>query len=474
MKKVLPLLFTAVLAVTIVIQDFNPVSAETVDGLNKKINDLEKEQGSIEEKQGNVDSEKNDNQSKINENLNSQNSVEQEINTIDKELTETTEKITAKENEINKTNQQIEDLTTKIEELKNEIEKLKEEIIILKERIKKREELLKDRLRSIQENGGQMKYIQVIFGAQSFSDLISRTTAVNAIMDQDKTIMEELAADKKKLEEAKTEVESKKTEVESKKTEIEKQKQALEAKKQELVSLKGNLDKQMADKEKLMAELEEEHGQLEEIKLTIEQEQEILNAEASAKKKAIAMAQSKKGELEQLAREKAAREKAAQEKKSVNSTSNSPSSSGSSTPPASSTPVNSNATFIKPAAGPITSSYGMRYHPIYHYNRLHAGIDVGVGTGTALRAPADGVVSRASWLGSFGNVIMISHHIGGKNYTTVMAHLSSMSVSPGQAVSQGQVIGATGNTGGSTGPHLHFEVHLGGYGNPTNPLPYIR
>src|SRR5690606_30530560 len=101
------------------------------------------------------------------------------------------------------------------------------------------------------------------------------------------------------------------------------------------------------------------------------------------------------------------------------------------------------------------SHFGMRYHPIFKYNRLHAGTDFAVGTGTPLVAPADGVVSKAGWGGGFGNVIFISHYINGQSYTTVMAHLSSISVSEGQAVSQGQTIGATGNTGASTGPHLH-------------------
>ena len=122
----------------------------------------------------------------------------------------------------------------------------------------------------------------------------------------------------------------------------------------------------------------------------------------------------------------------------------------------------------------MTSGYGMRNHPVYGTPRLHAGVDFAVGIGTPLRAPADGVVSTARFMGGFGNVIMISHYINGQSYTTVSAHLSSINVSPGQAVSEGQVIGATGNTGTSTGPHLHFEVHIGGYGNPVNPLPYLK
>src|SRR5690625_6912565 len=66
-------------------------------------------------------------------------------------------------------------------------------------------------------------------------------------------------------------------------------------------------------------------------------------------------------------------------------------------------------------------------------------------------------------------VVIISHSINGKSYTTLYAHLNSQSVSVGQSVSQGQEIAKSGNTGASTGPHLHFEIHQGGYGNPVNP-----
>src|SRR5699024_9437309 len=139
-----------------------------------------------------------------------------------------------------------------------------------------------------------------------------------------------------------------------------------------------------------------------------------------------------------------------------------------------SAPVNESGIFTRPTNGRMTSGYGMRTHPIFGVPRLHAGVDFQVATGTPLKAPADGVVSTASARGGFGNVIMISHCINGQSDTTVCAHLSSMSVSPGQTVSEGQLIGATGNTGTSTGPHLHFEVHVGGYGNPVNPVPYLK
>ncbi|RDW15679.1 murein hydrolase activator EnvC family protein [Oceanobacillus chungangensis] len=475
MKKVFKYVLVAGLVLTVSSANVPYLSAETIDDLDKEINNLEREKQELESKKNNIENDKTNNDSKIQDNLSKQTTVEQEISNIDEQLTKTNNDIYEKENEIKETDKEIKDLNSRIE-------KLKEEIIVLEQRIEERNVLLKDRLRTIQQNGGEMQYIEVLFGAQSFGDFISRSSAVNTIMDQDKTIMEEQAADKKTLEENKVEVEVKKVAVEDKK-------KLIEGQKQELVALKGQLDGQMDEKATLMAQLEEEHGQLEEIKLTLEDEQEILRAEEISKAQAIALAQNKKGELEQAAREEAARvaaEKAAAEQEAAERAASERASSDKSTnkiasanptPPKQSNQssnVSSGGIFIYPASGPITSSFGPRIHPIYGGQGSHNGIDFGVASGTTLVAPADGVVSTARYMNSFGNVIMISHHIDGKTYTTVMAHLSRISVSPGQTVSQGEAIGATGNTGDSTGPHLHFEVHIGGYGNPVNPLSYLR
>lgn len=298
-----------------------------------------------------------------------------------------------------------------------------------------------------------MKYIEVILGSKSFGDFISRSAAVSTIMDQDKTIMDAQNADKNKLESNKKEVESKKIEVEDKKV-------ALEGQKKELVALKDQLDNQMSKRQTLMAQLEDEYEELEEYKVSLEEEKEILAAQTSANKKAMEMARSKKGKLEQQAREK--------EKRSGGSDS------GNEAPPSS----GGSGIFSWPAAGSLTSHYGYRVHPISGVRKLHSGVDLGVSIGTTLRAAADGVVISSGRMGSYGNAIFISHVINGTSYTTVYAHLNSVSVSPGQTVSQGQVIGATGNTGGSTGPHLHFEVHIGGWNgarsNSVNPLKYLK
>ena len=106
----------------------------------------------------------------------------------------------------------------------------------------------------------------------------------------------------------------------------------------------------------------------------------------------------------------------------------------------------------------ITSGFGMRNHPIYGYSREHAGVDYGAPTGTPVRTIGDGVVEFAGVQNGYGNVIYIKHR--NKKDTTVYAHLSRIAVKVGDAVAQGDTIGAVGSTGASTGPHLHFEFRV--------------
>lgn len=116
----------------------------------------------------------------------------------------------------------------------------------------------------------------------------------------------------------------------------------------------------------------------------------------------------------------------------------------------------------------ISSPYGMRYHPILHYNRMHTGIDIRAPSGAAIVAIGGGKVVWAGWRGGYGNVVMIDH---GDGIVSVYAHMSRIGCSDGQRVSAGQEIGHVGMTGLATGPHLHFEIRLNG--DPVNPLKYV-
>lgn len=115
----------------------------------------------------------------------------------------------------------------------------------------------------------------------------------------------------------------------------------------------------------------------------------------------------------------------------------------------------------------ISSSFGMRFHPVLATNRPHNGTDFAAPRGTPIMAAGAGIVERANRFGSFGNYIRIRHTNG---YKTAYAHLQGFAsgVRSGARVQQGQIIGYVGTTGRSTGPHLHYEVHLNG--RPTNPM----
>ena len=120
----------------------------------------------------------------------------------------------------------------------------------------------------------------------------------------------------------------------------------------------------------------------------------------------------------------------------------------------------------------ITSSYGMRLHPIYHRWTLHDGTDFGAGCGTPIHAAASGTVTDRYYNGGYGNRIFIDHGIiGGDSITTVYNHLSRYKARVGQHVKKGQVIGYVGTTGYSTGCHLHFMVFRNGA--TVNPMNYL-
>lgn len=123
---------------------------------------------------------------------------------------------------------------------------------------------------------------------------------------------------------------------------------------------------------------------------------------------------------------------------------------------------------IHPVPGAINSSFGYRVHPIYGDSRLHAGIDFNAGVGTPIKAAKAGKVITASVLSGYGNVIVIDH---GGGISTLYAHQSSFAVGVGAQVTQGQLIGYSGQSGNVTGPHLHFEVRVNG--TPTDPMPYF-
>lgn len=440
-----------------------PASAES-------ISELEQKKASIQEKRSGVEADISDTSEKINNLQNKQLSAEEQIVAINAKIAESTKKIDAKNAEITQT--------------KEEIEALKAEIKVLQDRIAKRNAVLKDRAVSFQESGGDLNYIEVLFGASSFSDLIDRVGAVAAIAQADREILKQHELDKKELEEKQTAVETKLNSLEVAKAELLQIQKQQKQQKEEKAALVKKLKKQTKEEEDNKMGLEEEKANLAAqetaIKSAINLEKNRLAELEAARKKAAAEAK-KRAEQEAAAKAAQAAEakkQASSQSRSSNSSSDSHSSSSKSSSPSSqasasvsSVPAVSSGTFTRPSAGYVSSTMGERW------NKKHAGIDIAASGTVPVVAAADGVVSRSYTSTTYGNVIFVTHNISGQTWTTVYAHLSSRQASTGAVVAKGQQIGIMGNTGHSYGQHLHFELHKGEWNysksNAVNPLDYI-
>ncbi|WP_346216582.1 peptidoglycan DD-metalloendopeptidase family protein [Caldifermentibacillus hisashii] len=387
------------------------------------VSELNKQQKELEQKKSSVISELNEASQKLEENKSNQAALSADMQKLDAEIQEATQKLDEINQQINQKNQEITNLENEIKQIE--------------ERIKKRDQLLKERARAMQANG-TVNYLDVLLGSQSFTDFISRVTAVSTIMEADKSIIEEHKRDHKLLNENKLKIEQEKAQIETLKGQLESTKATLETKK--------------AEKDQILAKLKEEQDSLEEHYMDLQEQQQLYANQEAAIKKAI--------ELEQKRQAEAAK---AQQREAAASGGG-----GSSAPAA---PV-TGGLFIRPTGGSITSGFGGRG------SGHHFGIDIGGSAGDPVYAAASGVVYRSYYSSSYGNVVFITHYINGQTYDTIYAHLSSRSVNEGDVVQQGQYIGAKGTTGQSTGVHLHFELHVGKWNvaksNAVDPRSYIH
>ncbi len=124
--------------------------------------------------------------------------------------------------------------------------------------------------------------------------------------------------------------------------------------------------------------------------------------------------------------------------------------------------------FARPLKGHFTSLFGDRVDPYYHDTAFHTGIDIHGRMGTPLRAARAGMVMFTGWRDGYGKTVILQHHEG---YSTLYAHMADITVATGQWIEKMGIIGTTGSTGRSTGPHLHFEIRR--HGDPINPLLYV-
>jgi murein DD-endopeptidase MepM/ murein hydrolase activator NlpD len=412
--------------------------------LASPLDDMKKEQKLLDQKKN-----------QLNSGINKKDTEIQTKKTTVEQITNQILELNAK---INESNEQINRVVSEINKTTDEIETLRNSITELDKKIAERDVVLRDRVRAMQVKGGQVNYLDVLLGANSFADFIDRFSAVTSLMDADRGIMEQQADDIKQLEEEKVLVESKLAEQ--------------EASKKKLQDLRASLLSQKTSKDKLIDQLEAEQQKLASEKNQLEAD---LHEAYEVSEEIAGKIAAEQNRLAEIARQAEIARKAEEKRKAPAAASAGANKGGGST--SSYIPPVSNGTWTSPASGTYTSSFGWRTHPIYGTKKQHRGADIANSIGTPVVAAGNGIVSHAGPMGTYGNVIMITHSVNGQIFTTVYAHLSSVGVSPGQSVSKGQSIGKLGNTGASTGPHLHFEMHVGNWSasgpSAVNPLRYV-
>lgn len=321
--------------------------------------------------------------------------------------------------EVNNLEAQISQSTNKIEELEERSSELKKELEVSKK-------IMDKRLRVLYKNNGT-SYIEILLSAEGFSDFFEKIDIINTLISFDNEEINKFKANQEELDKnIKASSEEKKT--------LENAKAIVDANLEELNAKKD-------EKTKLMAKAENELGTAEKLLAQNEAESKEILASITAMEKA-ASRPSRGG--------------------SISQSNTKPSNSGSS-----SSQVSTNGMYsITGTRYAITSPFGYRTSPVGRGQEFHKGIDIGAPNGAPVYSLKAGTVTYAGWMEGYGKVVVVSHG----DISTLYAHNSSLSVSPGQTVAGGQQLSNVGSTGWSTGPHIHFEVIKNG--TNIDPAPY--
>ena len=396
--------------------------------IRKQINQMKEEVKEIKEEIKEVQAQYKENEDEITDIISRKNVIDQEIHLLQAELTNITGQISA-------FNILIADKQDELDSAEERYETLNEEN--------------KLRIRTMEEEG-EVSYWEVLFKANSFSDLLDRLNMVEEIASSDKRRLQELSEAADHVEEAQAELEAEKAD--------------LELTKQEMDATQAEMDTKREEADALLQELLTKADDLEALEEEFEkQEQEFLDEIA---RKEVEYDEAKQREWEAYMATYVPPTTAPPANTTTNSTPSNSGSSGNSGNSGTSTPV-VNTGWLKPCSyTSITSPFGPRVSPTTGASTYHQGVDLDTGTGWPVVASRAGVVIFSGWGNAAGNYVTIDHQDG---FRSIYMHLNSRSVSAGQIVSAGQQIGTTGSTGVSTGDHLHFGISLNGvYVNPCN------
>ena len=392
------LVLAAVLGLKVVpVEAFAKTSAQ----LQKEINALEAENAEIQRQIDAIQARFDANYSDMEDMVAQKDAIDQEMTLLGSKIETTNAQITAYSQLIADT---------------------QEELDLAREDLQALSQAHRERVRVMEEEGS-LSYWEVIFQANSFTDLLDRITMIEEINAADRRRIEQMRIAADIVTATQMNLETEKISLEETRTRLEADEEKLKAKRAQSDALLVQLEEKAEEFELLMAESEI---------LQEELMQEIAEKESE-------LEEAKHDEyLAKLAKE-------------------------GNNPP-------SSATWVTPVSGyRLTSAFGMRKHPVLGVVRMHNGVDMACATGTPIYATRAGTVTRTAYqAGGAGNYVSINHLDG---FSSIYMHMTHYVVSAGQTVSQGQLIGYVGNTGISTGPHLHFGISYAG--TYVNPLAYI-
>ena len=397
-KSVISLVLAAVLAFGVIP---SPASAASSAEIQKQINGLKSKRAELQKEIDAI-------QRQYDANFGEMEALVAEKNIIDQEMTLISSKIETTNEEIAAYSQLIADT--------------QEELEIAQEELQTLSDAHRERVRAMEEEGG-LTYWEVLFQANSFTDLLDRMNMIEEIN----------AADRRRIEQMRIAADI----VSATQMNLANEKSALEESREELAEDEKVLEEKSIQYYDLLYELEQKAEEFEILMAESEILQEELMMEIAAKEKDLKEAKHDEY-LAKLALQ-------------------------GDNPP-------SNATWVTPVSGfRLTSAFGMRKHPVLKVTRMHNGVDMACAQGTPIYATRAGKVTRTAYqAGGAGNYVSINHLDG---FSSVYMHMTHYVVSTGQNVSQGQLIGYVGSTGISTGPHLHFGISYAG--TYVNPLAYI-
>ena len=293
------------------------------------------------------------------------------------------------------------------------------------------------RMRAMQERG-EVSYWAVLFQSKSFSDMLNSRAMIEEIAKCDQRMLDEMRALSAEVLTAKDALAEEKMRLEEKRLELDAAELLLEEKRAESDELLAQLN---ADRQKLLEEAEKFEALEADVSAQIAQKEQELTAALRAEWEAAHPPQPDDGDGD----------------------GDGDSDGGSDVPSA-----GESFKYPLPPGAEITSSYGYRVHPITGNYSLHNGVDLAIYSGAPIYATKSGYVSTATYNYVYGNYVTINHMDG---YSSLYGHMTSYTVSEGEYVTRGQVIGYVGSTGWSTGAHLHFTIYYNG--STVNPMDYV-